>query len=81
MNAKDSKQLLVEYIENNFDVDADEIENDTPLFSSNIIDSFGMIDLVAFIEKEFAIKFSALEMHLDNLDSIEKMSAFISRKK
>jgi len=75
------RNALLEYLADNFDVDMDDIEDDTPLFSSNLLDSFGMIDLVTFIEEEAAVKFGALDMHLDNLDSVTQILAFVAAKK
>ena len=74
------KDALLTYLADNFDVDMEDIEDDTPLFSSNLLDSFGMIDLVSFIESEAAVKFGALDMHLDNLDSVNQILAFIESK-
>ena len=75
------KDALLTYLADNFDVDMEDIEDDTPLFSSNLLDSFGMIDLVSFIESEAAVKFGALDMHLDNLDSVNQILAFIESKR
>ena len=75
------RNALLEYLADNFDVDMDDIEDDTPLFSSNLLDSFGMIDLVTFIEEEAVVKFGALDMHLDNLDSVSQILAFVAAKK
>lgn len=74
------RDALMEYLADNFDVDVDDIEDDTPLFSSNLLDSFGMIDLVTFIEEEAGVKFGALDMHLDNLDSVSQILAFVRSK-
>ena len=73
------KVEIFEYICEFFDVE--DIENETPLFSSNIIDSFGMVELVVFIEEKSGLRVETLDYHLDNLDSIDKIMAFISRKK
>lgn len=74
------KEALLSYLADNFDVDAEDIEDDTPLFSSSLLDSFGMVDLVAFIETEAKVKFETLDMHLDNLDSVQQILIFVSRK-
>ena len=74
------KQSLMSYLADNFDVDAEDIEETTPLFSSNLLDSFGMVDLVSFIESEASVKFEALDLHMDNLDSVQKILSFVDRK-
>lgn len=75
------RNALLTYLAENFDVDLEDIEDDTPLFSSSLLDSFGMIDLVTFIEAEAAVKFGALDMHLDNLDSVNQILAFVESKR
>ena len=81
MDLDNFKQAVINYIADSFDVDVEDIEDDLPLFSSNMLDSFSMVDLVAFIEKEAGVKFEMLDMHLDNLDSIDQILAFVMRKK
>ena len=74
------KEALLGYLADNFGVDAEDIEDDTPLFTSNLLDSFGMVDLVAFIESEARIKFDTMDMHLNNLDSVQQILVFVDRK-
>jgi acyl carrier protein len=47
---------------------------------SGIIDSTGMMELVAFLEREFAIKVADQELVPENLDSLARVSAFVERK-
>jgi acyl carrier protein len=45
-----------------------------------IIDSLGIIELVAFVEKKFGISVADHELLPNNFDSISKLSSFISSK-
>jgi acyl carrier protein len=45
-----------------------------------IIDSTGVVEIIAFIEEHYGIKVEDDEIVPDNLDSIEKLSGFIERK-
>lgn len=45
-----------------------------------IIDSTGVVEIIAFIEERYGIKVEDDEIAPDNLDSIEKLSRFIDRK-
>lgn len=47
---------------------------------SGIIDSLGMLDLVAFLESEFGIKIYDEELVPQNLDSLANVAAFAERK-
>lgn len=55
----------------------DEEEN---LFESGLIDSFGFVQLVAFLEKEFDIKISDDEVLSDSLSSYAKIRSFVEAK-
>jgi acyl carrier protein len=61
-------------------VDASTIDDATPLFSSGIIDSFSLVSLIMFIESEGGIKVEPLDVNLENLDSIERILAYVGRK-
>jgi acyl carrier protein len=45
-----------------------------------ILDSTGVLELIGFLEGTFGISISNEEMIPENLDSIEKIDAFIQRK-
>jgi acyl carrier protein len=46
-----------------------------------IVDSIGVMELVAFVGENFAVKVDDLDVTPDNFDSVNKMSAYIRRKK
>jgi acyl carrier protein len=58
----------------------DGLGNDISLTQSGIIDSTGILELISFLEKEFAVTFQDDELVPQNLDSIELISEFIVRK-
>lgn len=45
------------------------------------IDSTGVLELVAFLEKEFGVKVADDELIPDNLDSIDSITRFLAAKK
>lgn len=71
-------ETLIEFLKNKMGVDTSDIEKDTKLFSSGILDSFSMVELVIFIEKSADIKLNPTDLRLDNLDSIERILNFIA---
>jgi acyl carrier protein len=46
-----------------------------------ILDSTGIMEVVLFVEEEFDLKVEDEEMVPDNLDSVERLVAFIGRKR
>lgn len=53
---------------------------DSSLLDSGIIDSTGVLELIAFVEDKFGISVADDEMIPENLDSIENLAKFISRR-
>ena len=54
---------------------------DASFLEQGIIDSTGVLELVAHLESDFGIKVEDDELLPDNLDSLDAISAFIERKK
>ena len=75
------KELLKDYIIDNFLFgDGDKLGNDTPLFEKGIIDSTGVLELLAFIEENFKIKVKDEELVQSNFSSIGTIEKFIQSK-
>ena len=75
------KLSIRSYITENFLFGAGRgLDDATSLLDTGVIDSTGVLELVAFLEKHFAIKIGDEELLPDNLDSIAKIAAFLSRK-
>ena len=56
------------------------LENDSSFMETGIIDSTGILELVRFLEATFSIKVTDEELLPDNLDSINKILAYLQRK-
>ena len=57
-----------------------ELTYSTPLISGGLIDSILTMQLVVFLEQTYKFEFQAHEVDKDNLDSIEIIAAFVSKK-
>lgn len=70
------------FIGDNFPIDAEEaIPLDESLMEQGIVDSYGLIDLIAFIEKEFNISIDDTKITKGNFGSVNKIACFISTEK
>lgn len=56
------------------------LAEDESLLEKGLIDSTGVLELVFFIEKNFGIKVNDDEVVPDNLDSIQRICAYLQRK-
>ena len=61
--------------------DDDGLGPDASLLKRGVIDSTGVLELVAFLEERYGISVADDELVPDNLDSILKISGFIAQKK
>lgn len=73
---------LREYICDNFMIgrDPEELTDSGSLLELGIIDSTGVLELVAYLEDQFGIQVEDTELVPENLDSIENLERYISRK-
>lgn len=77
----DQKEKIKNFIVENFLFgNADGLNDDTSFLDEGIIDSTGVLELVTFLEEEFAIKIEDVELIPENLDSINSVAAFIETK-
>lgn len=72
-----TREDLLAFMEENLDLDSEMVDDKTPLFSSSLLDSFSMIELIEFIERSAEIKISPTDVNLDNLDSIDRIMKFV----
>jgi acyl carrier protein len=59
---------------------ASNLQDDTPLRTSGIIDSTGLLRLIDFIEGRFNIQVEAYEAGVENFDRIQDIASFIQKK-
>jgi acyl carrier protein/D-alanine--poly(phosphoribitol) ligase subunit 2 len=77
------KDMILEYIRNEYldeddeeDIDLDE---NTPLISSGIVDSFSMVSLKTFLEKKFAIKLPDEEATPETFDTVGSIMQIVNK--
>lgn len=58
----------------------DKLGNEDSFIETGIIDSTGILELVRFLESTYGIKIADEELLPDNLDSVNKIVAFIYAK-
>jgi acyl carrier protein len=64
-----------------FTDDQSELDNQDSFLEKGIIDSTGVLEIILFLEEEFAIQVSSTEMIPENLDSIANIVKFIEKKR
>jgi acyl carrier protein len=78
----DIAQEIKEFVVSNFlfGQNGASLADDQSFLESGIIDSTGVLELVAFLEQQYKITVGDRELLPENLDSIQNVSRFVSRK-
>jgi acyl carrier protein len=50
---------------------------DDPLLSSGLVDSFHLVDLSLFVEKNFGVRIDDTELNASTFDTLNQLTAFI----
>ncbi len=74
-----TRETLLGFIAGDLDVE-DEIADESLIFSTSIIDSFQMMTLIEFIEKQCGFRVPPTDVTLENLDSVTRILAYVARR-
>jgi len=69
--------ITAELVSDQFHVQLNDVDS---LIDSGIIDSFGIMALLSFIEEKFAIQISGDELLPENFESIMTISTLVAQK-
>ena len=77
-----NKQLIKEFIQTELVSDRidDDLSNTDNLIESGIIDSLGIIKLIAYLEKTYSIEITNDDLVVDNFETIEAISTFLKKR-
>src|ERR1041385_7231409 len=76
------KDILRRFINDNFlfGLEGQTFSDDDSLLEKRIIDSTGVLELIAFLDATFGVKVQDDELLPENLDSINRLVRFIEKK-
>ncbi len=78
----DVRSQVREFVTTNFYVpDPAQLKDEDSLLDLGIVDSTGVLELIGFLEEQYAIEVADAEMVPENLDSIARLVDFVGRKK
>jgi D-alanine--poly(phosphoribitol) ligase subunit 2 len=76
ISAKIKSYILDEYLPQA----GEELDEESPLVSSGIIDSISILQVVEFLESTFDFEFEPHEVDQDNLETVKAMTSFVQHK-
>jgi len=75
------KDQIRQFIMTNFVFDKRRVlKDEESLLESGVVDSTGILELIAHLEEHFAVKVEDIEFRAENFDSIERITTFVAKK-
>lgn len=65
-----AEEKIRNFLTQNLGLDLTDISDDSPLFTSGIVDSFALFELLSYLESEFNRKIDIADLNIDDLDTI-----------
>ena len=75
-----SDQKILEFLHNDLLGGSVEVFSDTDLLKTGLIDSLGIMRLVAFLENEFKTTIPAQDLTLENFSSVSSIVAYLESR-
>lgn len=66
-----AQEKIRHFLGQNLGLDLAGIKNDSPLFTSGVVDSFALFELLSFLESEFNCKIDIADLNINDLDTID----------
>lgn len=66
---------VIDYLQNDLAVDQD-LDEQSPLFSTGLLDSVSMMNLILFIEQRSGAEVRPSDVTLDNFDTVARIVAY-----
>ncbi len=71
---------VVEHVTRNRPAVSKQVTAETRLLEDGVIDSLGLLDLVAFVEEKYGVYVDDFEVDLDNFGSATAVERFVNSK-
>jgi len=75
----DLKDVILEYVIEEYADEDDEVTFDTPLISGGFVDSFSMVSLKRFLEVKYKISIPDEDASPEAFDSVDKIADLVTR--
>ncbi len=72
---------LTGFMQEELGIDTADVDSSSLLFTSGIVDSFSLVSLVTFIERQCGFTVQPDEVTLENLDSIQRIVDFAAARR
>ena len=67
-------------LQNLYFTEDNSFRDDASFLETGVVDSMGVMELVAFVQSEFGVTVEPDEVVVENFDSVRKVASFVRRK-
>ena len=72
------KEEILNYIKAQYK--AKDLEEDSNIFSTGVLDSFGIVELIGYLEGKYKVKFNAGDLSVEKLQNVNVIADLIKDK-
>ncbi|MCF6271548.1 MAG: acyl carrier protein [Melioribacteraceae bacterium] len=80
MDKNQVEQQIKDFLENSFPNPNMELTNGINIFDDWDVDSLGIVNIIAFLEKTFGIEIKQSDINLNNFENISALSNYVMKK-
>ncbi len=81
MDKNQIEELIKKFLEEFFPNPSVELTKSTNIFDDWDVDSLGIVNIIAFLEKTFGIEIKQSDINLNNFENISALSNYVLNKK
>ena len=78
--SSDLREKIIQFIYDEYVDDGTEVDDNTPLISSGLVDSFSMVSLKMYLEQEFEIEIDDDEASTEEFETVSRIQSLVNRK-
>lgn len=72
-----TRDILLDHLHGEYVPEAESLGPDEPLFSSRLLDSFVVLELINYLERETGLRIPSADITLENLDTVARIVRYV----
>jgi acyl carrier protein len=76
----DIRTQIRTFLADDLSIDMSQVVDSEPLFTSGLIDSYSLIELLSFLESDIGFVVDFAELNVDDFDTIDSLVSLVTQK-
>jgi acyl carrier protein len=72
---------IIDFVRGELGVDVPELDADTALVTTGLVDSVGLVRIATFIENLLAIRIPDRDIQAENFETVRRMEAYVQKRR